>query len=834
MDADISVGQRLPLYSTEVLHFVSLLVSTRPPLLVDAPLSGHDLRHWISMRLVAVKLSKTVGLLLLLTLLPICVAHGTVFSQLQGVVHDPQHRPLPGARITLVAAQSAFSVSTDSNGEGAFALPSIPLGEYIVTVAHPGFETLRQTLTLHSDTSPILHFQLQLGSVSTTVNVSTQTQVASDDTVTPTTLISRADIAATPGADRTNSMAMITDTVPGAYMTHDMLHIRGGHQVAWLIDGVEIPNTNIASNLAAQIDPKDIDTIEVQRGSYTADVGDRTYGVFNVVPRTGFERDREGEVVLSGGNFLQSNDQISLGDHSEKLAWYASANGNRSDYGLAPPIERVYHDADNGYGGFASLIYNRTAKDQMRLISMARRDYFQVPYDPSSTDFEALQYNSSGLRDGQHETDVADALSWLHSFNASTVLQISPFYHYNTVDYASNTDDTPVSTTYDRASTYAGAQASMETTIARNSIEAGIYSFGQHDTDLFGAIFNDGSGNPNFSSPGSASGGVIEAYASDNYKPTSWLTLIAGLRQARFQGSFTENSTDPRFGVALRLPKIDWVLRAFYGRYYQPPPLLTVQCGTSTAASQTPANCAVESYAVNSGASFAALHGERDEEHQFGVQIPLPGLAQGWLLDIDNFRTRADNFLDHSNIGESSIYFPITEQGALVRAWELTLRSPRAWRFGQAHVAYSNQIAEQTGAITGGLICAGASSVQGDPCYVAPGYSPLDHDQRDTLSVGFNATLPWKAYASTNASFGSGFHNGDPDPATPYANQYLPYNTSFDLAVGKSFGDRVSVSMTATNLQNRRTLLDNSLTFGGFHYNDPREIFGELRYRFHF
>ena len=54
-------------------------------------------------------------------------------------------------------------------------------------------------------------------------------------------------------------MEMITDYVPGAYMTHDMLHMRGGHQTSWLIDGVAIPNTKIASNVGPQIDPKDID-----------------------------------------------------------------------------------------------------------------------------------------------------------------------------------------------------------------------------------------------------------------------------------------------------------------------------------------------------------------------------------------------------------------------------------------------------------------------------------------------------------------------------------------------------------------------------------------------
>ena len=218
-------------------------------------------------------------------------------------------------------------------------------------------------MTLASDTSPVLHIELELGAVQQTATVTTDATTANVDSVTPTTLISRKDITETPGADRTNSMTMITDYVPGAYMTHDMLHMRGGHQISWLIDGVEIPNTNIASNLAAQIDPKDIDYIEVQRGSYTSDVGDRTYGVFNVVPRTGFERNREAQLIVTAGNYLQTDDQLSFEDHSEKFAYYVSLDGNRSDYGLSPPVPEVLHDATNGYGGFASLIYNRAPRD---------------------------------------------------------------------------------------------------------------------------------------------------------------------------------------------------------------------------------------------------------------------------------------------------------------------------------------------------------------------------------------------------------------------------------------------------------------------------------------
>lgn len=738
-------------------------------------------------------------------------ASATVFGRVEGVVHDPQHRPIAAAQIIVKSATSSFSQTMQTDQDGAFIFTAIPAGDYLVTIHQNGFNTLEQRITVASNTSPILHFALAVASVQQSATVTAETQTANADTVTPTTLVNREDIARTPGASRTNGLEMITNYVPGAYETHDMLHMRGGHQVSWLLDGVEIPNTNIGSNVGAQIDPKDIDYLEVQRGSYNADVGDRTYGVFNVVPRTGFEGNNQAELVLSAGNFYQTNDQLNFGSHSEKFAYYASLNGNRSNYGLQPPIGQAYHDAVNGYGGFASFIYNRTPRDQFRLVTQLRADYFQIPYDPDPNSSENQLYNSSGLRDGQHETDGLTVFSWIHTFNTSTLLQISPFYHYNSANYEPKPYDFPVATTSDRASNYGGLQGSITTEIAHNNIQAGIYSFGQHDNYTFGSIFNDGS-YQNFSTNDAASGGLVEEFISDNYKVTPWLTLIGGLRQSWFRGDFTEKETNPRVGMAIQVPKLNWVFRGFYGRYYQPPPLLT-------------ASGPILGYANSQNTAFQPLHGERDEEHQFGLQIPF----RGWLLDADTFKTRANNFLDHSNIGESSIYYPVTVDGALIQGWELTLRSPRLWRYGQAHLTYSNQIAKQRGAITGGLVCFPISSPQ---CAASPAYRPVDHDQRNTLNVGFNASLPWRVFASTNVYYGSGFSNGNPNQQYPGA--YLPQHTTFDVSLGKSFGENVTVSVTSLNTANRRVLLDNSLTFGGFHYNDPRQLYGEVRYRFHY
>ena len=94
--------------------------------------------------------------------------------------------------------------------------------------------------------------------------------------------------------------------------------------------------------------------MEVNRGSYGAEFGDRTYGVFNIVPRTGFERNNEAELFLTAGSLYQTNAQLSFGSHTERFAYYASVNGNRSDLGLQPPVSEVVHDATNGYGGFSS------------------------------------------------------------------------------------------------------------------------------------------------------------------------------------------------------------------------------------------------------------------------------------------------------------------------------------------------------------------------------------------------------------------------------------------------------------------------------------------------
>ena len=750
------------------------------------------------------------------------------YGAVRGVVHDPQHRPIQDAMVMLKAKSSEWSKSVTTDASGQFQLNAVPLGEYSVSVASQGFAQTAQNVIVISGSVPVVHFQLQVAMANEKVLVSDTPAVVATDSFTPTTLISRLDIERTPGADGTNSMAMITDYVPGAYVTHDMLHMRGGHQTTWLLDGIPIINTAIAQNLGPQFDPKDLDYVEVNRGSYSAEFGDRTYGVFNVVPRTGFERNNQAELTVTAGDFYQTDDLFSFGSHTDRFAYYASVNANRSNLGLQPPVPQVVHDAVNGVGGFGSFILNVDPSNQLRLMTSLRRDYFQIPYDPNPNDIENQLYSSYGVRDNQTELDTGVLFTWLHTFNSHLLTTVSPFYHYNSGDYASNPNDTPIATTENRGSTYVGGQASFAANYKMNDLQVGFLSFYQHDSQTFGLIFNDGSGNSPFNISESPTANLEAFYIDDRFNPFSWLTLSAGLRPTRFsEGNFpagspeapiSESAISPRFGATVTIPKLRWTFRAFYGHYYQAPPIETVS-------GQLASLCDQQAYAC----AFETLHGERDEEHQFGVTIPY----HGWILDADTFKTDVANFLDHNNIGASNIFFPLTDTRALIRGWELTLRSPRIAHRAQLHLAYSNQIAEAGGVITGGLNNTDVCSPNPNGSF--PYLCPLDHDQRNTLNVGGDVTLPWRSYASTNVYYGSGFDNGQQGVAGwPYPGEYLPGHTTFDLSAGKDFGERFSASVTALNLTNHRVIYDDSVTYGGFHWNLPRQIYVQLRYRFHY
>jgi outer membrane receptor protein involved in Fe transport len=732
---------------------------------------------------------RNLGVLTLALVLAAATLHASIFGSITGLIHDPQHRPVQGAKVTIRANNSKWTATTTSDAAGEFRFDNVAIGSYTIEVAVEGFASQTQQMTMTSSGELRLHFPLTIAAPSESVRVSETAPTVNPDSSSSTSLISRQQIAGIPGATDSNSLAMVTSYVPGSYMVHDQLHIRGGHQVSWLLDGVPVPNTSIASNVGPQFDPKDIDTLEIQSGGYSAEYGDRTYGVFNVVTRSGFERDRGGEFVGSYGSYNSTNDQISFGDHTERFAYYGSLSGYRTDLGLETPVQEVINDQAAGLSGFASLIFNKDAANQFRLVASARGDHYQVPIDPAADPI---------LHDTENERDDFVNFSWLHTMGTGVTLTVSPFYHFNRAHYEPSPDDA-IQSEYDRGSNFIGGVTTIGIQRGAHNFHAGLQVFGERDNQLY-SVFDTLDPSNNIDPTRTTPWANIEAvFLEEQYKAAKWLTFNAGVRLTHYGGPIgvSENSADPRVGAAIQIPHLRWVLRGFYGRYYQAPPLVTVN---NPAISQ----------------NFLPLHGERDEQREFGLAIPF----QGWTFDVSNFRTAARNFFDHDALGNSNVFFPLTLSHARIRGWEGTAQSPRVAGRAQFHLVYSHQYAEWSGDVTGGLI-------GGDSCDTL---CFLDHDQRDTLITGFNLALPWRSSADLNVNYGSGFLNGEGDIEPTH----LPDHTSFDLALTKSFGERFTLRLTGLNLSNKHYMLDNSNTFGGTHFANPREVSAQLTYRFRY
>jgi outer membrane cobalamin receptor len=717
------------------------------------------------------------------------IGHAQIFGTVRGTVADPQSAAIPGAAVTLKAHASAFTKTTQTDETGTCTITTLPAGSYIVEVAQAGFETESQTVTVGVLSAPMLRFSLRMAGVESNVTVTTEVAPVNQDASSPPVTVEESEILHTPGADRAASIAFITDYVPGSFLLHDHLHMRGGHQVSWLVDGVPVPNTNLSSNIGRQLDPKDIQNVEISRGGYSAKYGDRTYGMVNIIPRSAFEfENREFDLTVGYGSFNQTNNQLSFGGHGPKFAYYGSVSGNRTDLGLEPPEKEIIHNNGNGTSGFTSLSYNLTNTDELRLAASARRDHYWIPNTAAD---QAL-----GFRDVDEEKDGFANFSWVHTFNQASLLTVSPFYHYNNAQYLGGPAD-PLVTNDNRASSYAGLQAVFGFVKDVQNLNAGIYYFNQQDNRTFGLSNQSGLSAIEKSTLG---GNLSSAFADEQLKPTSWLTINAGLRLSHYNAQINENAANPRIGASVRIPHLKWVARAFYGNYYQAPPLATL-------------SGPVLAFAATQGFGFLPLKGERDRQYEFGLSIPVGA----WGIDLARFDTDARNFSDHDVLGNSNIALPLSIEKVHSRGSEVVVRSPLIAHRGRLHAAYSNMIVQGIGAVTGGMT---------NFAPPANTWFFIDHDQRQTLATGGEYAVWKNSYINANVVTGSGFLDGD-------GPQHLPRHASLDVAFGKPLAQNLSVTFAALNITNTRYLLGRASSFAGTHYNDPREFTIQLRYRFH-
>jgi hypothetical protein len=100
--------------------------------------------------------------IVVILLITVCVSvYASVFGTVKAIVHDPQHRPVKDAQITVQSTTSAFKQTGSTNNDGIATILNVPVGVYTVTISAKGFSAEQQAVTVTSDNVQELHFALR-------------------------------------------------------------------------------------------------------------------------------------------------------------------------------------------------------------------------------------------------------------------------------------------------------------------------------------------------------------------------------------------------------------------------------------------------------------------------------------------------------------------------------------------------------------------------------------------------------------------------------------------------------------------------------------------------
>jgi Carboxypeptidase regulatory-like domain len=130
------------------------------------------------------------------------LALGLSFAQTQAIngsirgrVTDPAGAAVPSAAVNVSNVATGFTREAQSNDEGYFVIPNLPIGTYTVTIKKEGFETQRHTnVILDAGTEGVIDAALKVGSVSTTVEVTGGSPVIEPSRVSTGRTISQMEV----------------------------------------------------------------------------------------------------------------------------------------------------------------------------------------------------------------------------------------------------------------------------------------------------------------------------------------------------------------------------------------------------------------------------------------------------------------------------------------------------------------------------------------------------------------------------------------------------------------------------------------------------------------
>jgi Carboxypeptidase regulatory-like domain len=225
--------------------------------------------------------------------LPVGAQNAT--GRILGTVTDTQGAAIPAAKVTVINIATGVSWNTVADDHGAYHVDDLPIGNYSVTVAYPGFtKTVTAAESLNINQSLLINVQMHVGAVSESVQVNANAAQVETQVPTVAGLVTGAPIQNLPlnGRDTLSlaiTQAGVTPTPGvGGTATSGEFSIAGGRpdSVLYLLNGGV--NNSVTSDLVVfDPNPDTVSEFGVLENNYTAEYGHSAGGVITEETKSG-------------------------------------------------------------------------------------------------------------------------------------------------------------------------------------------------------------------------------------------------------------------------------------------------------------------------------------------------------------------------------------------------------------------------------------------------------------------------------------------------------------------------------------------------------------------
>jgi hypothetical protein len=264
-------------------------------------------------------------------------------GSITGRVLDPNGAVVAGATVTVQNLATSVSDTTTTNQEGSYSFPLLKPGKYAITIAGTGFKTARrEDIELAVAGKLTLDFQMEVGSASETVTVTSEAGTLETGSVSAGSTISNKQISELPLID--GSPYQLATLAPGIVYTGNPLFTSptsNSNLASFRVNGATGPNQitldgspNFAIDGAVGYSPPSDATQEfkVQTSVFDAQQGYTANATVNVA-------------IKSGTNDFHGSLYYFNRDRGRTAANFFS---NRS---AQPKPERTYHRYGGTLGG---------------------------------------------------------------------------------------------------------------------------------------------------------------------------------------------------------------------------------------------------------------------------------------------------------------------------------------------------------------------------------------------------------------------------------------------------------------------------------------------------